>query len=625
MIDYENAKFHPGFLVQLRGSVMPFSVMVALPCALVAVGMKLVAMQFAEEAVWELLGMERGADQVASAAFSGMNFLIGFLVVFRAQQAYSRFWEGCTSISTMQGLFFDATSSLIAFCKMSSAPPKDVIIFEHTLVRLVSLLNASVLFELSEDIQDREARKKGVPASRRAFELDLIDAEGLDSQSLLSISQTHDKVELLFQWIQQLIVESMHKNVFSVQAPIMTRAFQELANGMVEYRQAMKIVNIPLPFPYVQATEMLLVSHWLLSPFLMCVWTTSPLWTGLLTFVQVAFFWSLNSIASELENPFGEDDNDLNARDMQRIFNRQLLLLLRPSTGNTARLSQKAAFNETQDLQDPTNISLGKATALRAGFVTAPVSRLQRRRSSVEHLEGNFISLGTLQDSINTIEERGWCSESDPGESLGGGSGVPSRKSSKRSVSSAARRASRGCEHVQAQGSSSEACEQQADALGEGKLGVEPGGAPTGPKQPDPEAKMGGGGVIGPLGPLCSTPKQRSCPADSPALAEVCEELREYLAMLQPELVQLHLACLPELLEVGKDLRDAARLASAERTAPILAEAHAFGDIDSASRRPLDKQQRLSPVAKPLDGCGTLRTFFAAPETPSVWSQRTRR
>eukprot|EP00420_Gonyaulax_spinifera_P002647 CAMPEP_0197931982 /NCGR_PEP_ID=MMETSP1439-20131203/107925_1 /TAXON_ID=66791 /ORGANISM="Gonyaulax spinifera, Strain CCMP409" /LENGTH=63 /DNA_ID=CAMNT_0043554743 /DNA_START=47 /DNA_END=235 /DNA_ORIENTATION=- len=63
------------------------------------------------------------------------------------------------------------------------------------------MMNACVLMELSVGITERTSAM----TSNRAFELELIDAEGIDSTSLLTVNAAEDKVELIFQWIQQLI------------------------------------------------------------------------------------------------------------------------------------------------------------------------------------------------------------------------------------------------------------------------------------------------------------------------------------------------------------------------------------------------------------------------------------
>mmetsp|Transcript_34239 Transcript_34239/g.111530 ORF Transcript_34239/g.111530 Transcript_34239/m.111530 type:complete len:562 (+) Transcript_34239:147-1832(+) len=365
MIQYEGAKFHPRLLLQRRGSVVPFSCMVALPGAVLAVVLKLIA----EHIGWPLLGLD-DRDTVAGVAWTSVISLLGFIIVFRTSQAYSRFWEGTASMYRMQGEWFNATSSLVAFCKLSKADKSDTFVFQHTLVRLISLLNAVVLMDLSHS----ESGNHGSGStSVRAFELELIDAEGIDRQSLLMINEVTEKAELIFHWIMQLIVESDNRNIFSVAPPILSRAFQELASGMLRYHDARKIASVPLPFPYVQCMELLLLFHLIATPFLTCIWVKSAFWASLVSFMQVFFLWSLNSIATELENPFGEDVNDLPARDLQLEMNTRLLMLLRPRTHRTARLSPLATFDEQEDEDWPGHMILGKSVGLsNDGIAQAP-------------------------------------------------------------------------------------------------------------------------------------------------------------------------------------------------------------------------------------------------------------
>merc|ERR1719245_1528510 len=69
-------------------------------------------------------------------------------------------------------------------------------------------------------------------------------------------------------------------------------------------------------------------------------WCSNGFWAFVFTFMQVSVMWALNLVASEIENPFGRDSNDIDGKRMQEELNRHLLLLLKPSTERTPRLSQ---------------------------------------------------------------------------------------------------------------------------------------------------------------------------------------------------------------------------------------------------------------------------------------------
>ncbi|CAK0837086.1 unnamed protein product [Prorocentrum cordatum] len=268
-----------------------------------------------------------------NAIWGGFSFLLGFLVVFRTSQAYSRFWEGCTSTHNMGAEWFDACSSLIAFCK-HAAPEKqqEVWRFQNLVVRLFSMLHSSAL----GDIEDCS---HGLDVSAyQAFRMELIDASAIDEVSLKTIRDSDSKVELIFQWIQQIIVVNINTGVMTIPPPILTRSFQEMASGMVHFHNALKISTIPFPFPYAQTCELMLWMHWMMVPFIVCQWVDIWWLAGMFAFIQVFCFWIINMISIEIEHPFGSDPNDIDALQMQKMMNCHLRLLVKDSTKRTPTL-----------------------------------------------------------------------------------------------------------------------------------------------------------------------------------------------------------------------------------------------------------------------------------------------
>jgi len=348
MIKYPQGQGSAEYIARIfktQGSVFPFALRVALPCALLCGLLKWFSRQGHVADLTSWLDDPKTIMR-ESQAWSGFSFLVGFLVVFRTSQAYTRFWDGCTATYKMRAEWFDACSALIAFCRISKADSKLVNEFQQTLVRLFSMLHAVALAEV-EDCNHNKVENV------TAFKFELMDAEGIDAASLLTIKESGAKVELVYQWIQLLIVENIEKGVLSIPPPILSRCFQELANGMVEYHEALKLSTVPFPFPYAQTCEFLLLLHWLIAPFVVCSWTSHPAWASIFCFVQVFILWALNAIADEIENPFGMDANDLDASAMQLEINRQLNLLIADATQTVPRLSPHAACFAADDEEDP--------------------------------------------------------------------------------------------------------------------------------------------------------------------------------------------------------------------------------------------------------------------------------
>eukprot|EP00403_Amphidinium_massartii_P028627 CAMPEP_0178393718 /NCGR_PEP_ID=MMETSP0689_2-20121128/12331_1 /TAXON_ID=160604 /ORGANISM="Amphidinium massartii, Strain CS-259" /LENGTH=504 /DNA_ID=CAMNT_0020014317 /DNA_START=13 /DNA_END=1523 /DNA_ORIENTATION=- len=305
-----------------------------------------------------------------NAVWSGITFVVGFLVVFRTSQAYARFWEGCSALHQMHAEWLDTCGSLISFSTYSSQPAETVTDFQNIMVRLFSILHAVSL----ADIEDSNCgRLDGI----QAYHFNCIDAHGLDSHSLNAVRMSESKVELVFMWIQQLMVNHVKSGVLSIPPPLLSRAFQNLANGLVALEAALKISAIPFPFPYAQTTDMLLTLHWLMSPVVVAQWTAAPAWAFILAAIQAFAMWSLNSIAVELENPFGTDANDIDMKGLQEEMNEKLLCFIRapcqklPSLRPNAKHLDQArlavvresslydVWNELSQVQDSQEASTG--------------------------------------------------------------------------------------------------------------------------------------------------------------------------------------------------------------------------------------------------------------------------
>lgn len=330
MIHYKRGGIHFFLNVfKCSGSVFPLAIAIATPCACVTFAVKYCMQQGFFEPY--LSGQENGILK-DSSTWGSFMFLVGFLVVFRTSEAYSRFWDGCSATHQMRAEWFNAYSGLIAFCKGSSASPHITAEFQNTLVRLFSMLHAVALADIEDSNSD-------CIEEVNAFTFELVDIEGIDEESLQTVRLSSAKVELVFQWIQQLIVENINTGVLRIPPPILSRSFQELADGMCQFNEAIKISTIPFPFPYAQTCDCLLLLHWLVTPFVVAHWVQEPLGGAVFSFMQVFIYWALNLIAVEIENPFGADANDIDVKSMQLDMNHRLLMLLTPETQRTPSLS----------------------------------------------------------------------------------------------------------------------------------------------------------------------------------------------------------------------------------------------------------------------------------------------
>lgn len=321
MIRYKLDKFQLRFLWQIQGSVFPKACVVALPCAISALFLKVFAI--AESNLTS-----------APSGYVGFTFVVGFLLVFRSSQAYSRVWEGSTLVHQMRAEWLDACSQIFSFNGIATMPEKEVEYFQQLLIRLFSLLHASALEKIA-DMEDED--------------YEVIDVGGLDHDSIVYLSECDKKgvckAEVVFYWINLLIVQNLHNGMLPIPAPIVSRVFQELSSGMVRFHECVKVLDTPFPFPYAQMTVALLIVHWIMTPFIASMYSDDSIWAAGIAFISVFCMWSINFIAGELEQPFGDDANDLPTREIQEEMNHSLLNLMSAKMNSVPKLSSYAVFN----------------------------------------------------------------------------------------------------------------------------------------------------------------------------------------------------------------------------------------------------------------------------------------
>mmetsp|Transcript_23647 Transcript_23647/g.55130 ORF Transcript_23647/g.55130 Transcript_23647/m.55130 type:complete len:711 (+) Transcript_23647:142-2274(+) len=310
MKSYSTGTWGIGFVFSISGSVFPKSLVWALPDALAAVA---VSYATRDEDVGKFLQLDEEDVSRCISLMGGYYALMGFILVFRSQLAYSRWWEGGALLQQLRGEWFNAYSSLLAFCSSKESDRHQVETFQHLLMRLMSILYCSALEQVA-DLKDKQ--------------FEIFDIDGLDENSLRFLNTANDKCEVTLQWIQRLIVEASNNGTIPIPPPILSRVFQEFSRGIVNLNHVRKIAEFPFPFPWPQMITLMLVAEWFITPIMCGSALSSPFWAFMTTFFVTFAFWNIHYIAQELENPFGDDDNDLPLREMQVDMNRSLSNLL---------------------------------------------------------------------------------------------------------------------------------------------------------------------------------------------------------------------------------------------------------------------------------------------------------
>merc|ERR1712100_757954 len=130
---------------------------------------------------------------------------------------------------------------------------REVLAFEHLMVRVMSLLFRASLQQLA-DMEDENFESLGV--------------DGISEEHLNFLAEGESQPEVVLQWVQRLILTNVETGVLTAPPPIVSRVFQELSNGIVEVQAARCWGEIKFPFPYAQMISCFLLLHWIALPLI---------------------------------------------------------------------------------------------------------------------------------------------------------------------------------------------------------------------------------------------------------------------------------------------------------------------------------------------------------------------
>lgn len=148
---------------------------------------------------------------------------------------------------------------------------------------------------------------------------------GLNGMQSEIIADSRDRVFLVMCWILRMIGARRTAGGIKSEAPIISRIYQVLSDGMSGYENALKLATTPFPFPFAQAVALLLHVNAVVAPLTLAKWA-GPVWlVGIMSFMAVFSAYLLNEVAREIEEPFQFDPNDLPLLQYQHKFNEHLV------------------------------------------------------------------------------------------------------------------------------------------------------------------------------------------------------------------------------------------------------------------------------------------------------------
>jgi ion channel-forming bestrophin family protein len=217
------------------------------------------------------------------------NIVLGLLLVFRTNTAYDRFWEGRKCWGMVTNNSRNLARQIWVAIELDSEPDRAQKIAQK--IATVRLLEAFAL----------------------ALKQHLRQGDLTELQNLISPHQAQQlnvasnaPLEIIF-WISDYLQTQCRQSKLHVQQ---LTAMQGNLDRMVEALGGCeRILKTPMPMAYAIHLKQLLLLYCLSLPFQMV--GTMHSWTPLGVMLVAFMVFGIEAIGTEIENPFGQDPNDL--------------------------------------------------------------------------------------------------------------------------------------------------------------------------------------------------------------------------------------------------------------------------------------------------------------------------
>merc|ERR1712137_52547 len=138
-----------------------------------------------------------------------------------------------------------------------------------------------------------------------------------------------ERVHLVMTWLVKELVARRKAGGVAAEAPIVSRIYQVLSDGMLGYLNAIKLADTPFPFPYAQLNAVFCIINLVIFPAVVASKVNEVGMRAVLSFCGITMMYSINEVARELEDPYtaalGSHRNRLQAAKLQALFNARLL------------------------------------------------------------------------------------------------------------------------------------------------------------------------------------------------------------------------------------------------------------------------------------------------------------
>jgi len=319
----------------------------------------------------------RGYDlTISDAGHKFMSVLVSFLVVTRVNIAYTRFME---SASLMSGLFRQAREIVMNTVTFTRQFRDE----RASNWRLEICRRVIVLLRVTVSVLEYNNKREST------WTLPILKKH--EQQALLSsFGQARERYPIILSVFLRTALSSHQEFGINLEVNILLMLLRNNVDFLNDYHGLMKLLSNPFPFPLVQMSRTFLFLWVFTLPFAML--ETMPEDKGWVACAIIFFmtfgFVGLELVAITLDDPFGNDDNDLEAFEISKVVFEDIYIFLYDVDGReTADALRKAIEDPSLEGEVKKNYAthVRRNTAMlqeshHRNYGSAPAEERERRR-----------------------------------------------------------------------------------------------------------------------------------------------------------------------------------------------------------------------------------------------------
>lgn len=223
------------------------------------------------------------------------NLVLGLLLVFRTNTAYDRFWEGRKSWGEIVVNVRNLARQIWVGVAELEAGDKDN---KVAILRLLAAFAIATKLHLRQQEMNTELK-------------DLVTPD-----QFIKLKSTKNPPLQLALWIGDYLHQQEQRNcITSNQLYAMNTLLDSMVNALTGCE---RIVKTPIPIAYAIYLKRLLIIYCVTLP--LQVVNELHWWTGIMVFLMSFVLLGIEEIGNEIENPFGNDFNDIPLDDICQML-----------------------------------------------------------------------------------------------------------------------------------------------------------------------------------------------------------------------------------------------------------------------------------------------------------------